>query len=63
MTSFCLKFLDMSLISFLVTDFFFLAFRINSASLKGNKYQLHKEEVLIFFLDHFELNSQSIIFN
>lgn len=36
-------------ISLLVPEFFLLTFRLNSASLKGNKCQLHKEVVLMFF--------------
>lgn len=49
--------------SLLVPDFFLLTFRLNSASLKGNKCQLHKEVVLIFFPEYFELRSKSILFN
>ena len=36
-------------VSLLVPDFFLLTFIVNSASLKGNKYQLLKEVALIFF--------------
>lgn len=36
-------------VSLLVPDFFLFTFILNSASLKGNKYQLLKEVALIFF--------------
>lgn len=49
--------------SLLVPDFFLLTLRLNSDSLKGNKCQLHKEVVLIFFPEYFELHSQSILLN
>lgn len=52
-------------ISPLVPDFFLLTFRLNPASPKGNKCQLHKKikRVLIFFFfpEHFELQTQSIL--
>lgn len=52
-------------ISPLVPDFFILTFRINSASLTGNKNQLLKEVMLIFFFfpEYVELQKQSILFN
>lgn len=40
--------------SLLVPDFFLLTLRLNSDSLKGNKCQLHKEVVLIFFPENFQ---------
>lgn len=43
-------------ISSLFPDFFLLTFRVNSASLTGNKCQLHKEVVLIFFSSQDMLN-------
>lgn len=47
-------------VSLLVPDFFLLTFRLNSASLKGNKGQLHKE-VAFSFPEHFEPWSQRIL--